>query len=352
MGEQSTLTANNDLTVPITLVFSNTAKLASISSHSGFDSYKGSPFENFFSDSTLFNNLISETAEIPKEIFFKPLNLSFPYTSHVMKDPSANPLALIIVLLPKVENTGNQIIDDKIIQMDRLAKAGQLASSIAHEIRNPLAGISANVQVLADIIPDKVSYEKFFTIILDEINRVERIIKDLLDYARPSKPVLAPVSLKNIMEHIQTLLNPQLTRQKVKLHAPDINQNITLLGDFSQIIQVLLNCIMNSAHAMPEGGSIQISHNEEHDSITLVIRDHGIGIKKEILDKIFEPFFTTRAKGLGLGLSVTKKIMDDHKGSIKIYSSEGQGTEVLLTFLNANNPVSQNQERELCQIQS
>ena len=316
------------------------------------EEYKGSLIETLFTEPSLFQQILAENSSLPDVLYFKPADRSFTYVNHIMNDNSNTPLAIIIVLFPRPSTSENQTIDEKIIQMDRLAKAGQLASSIAHEIRNPLAGISANVQVLADIIPDKESYQKFFTIILDEINRVEKIIKDLLDYARPSKPVLSSVSLKNIFEHIHTLLTPQLTRQKVKLNIPEINNNISLLGDFSQIIQVLLNCIMNSAHAMPEGGTIQLSYNEQPDTITVLVRDQGIGIKKDLLVKIFEPFFTTRAKGLGLGLSVTKKIMEDHKGLIKILSTEGHGTEVYLTFQNINSLISQNQESALCQTQS
>lgn len=346
------MTANNLLSSPATFVFSNSSKLASVTSGFGLEEYKGCLFEALFPQTSLFQQLVSETTSLPEELYFKPADLYFSYIHHIMKDNSNSPLAIIIVLFPHKEISQSHPIDEKIIQMDRLAKAGQLASSIAHEIRNPLAGISANVQVLADIIPDKESYQKFFTIILDEINRVEKIIKDLLDYARPSKPVLSPVSLKNIFEHIHTLLTPQLTRQKVKLSIPTLKSTPSLIGDFSQIIQVLLNCIMNSAHAMPEGGEIQVTYNEHPETISIIIRDQGIGIKKDLLNKIFEPFFTTRAKGLGLGLSVTKKIMEDHKGSIEIHSLEGQGTEVFLTFQNTDSPTRQNQESALCQIQS
>lgn len=346
------MTANNLLPSPATFVFSNTSKLASVTSGLELEEYKGCLFETLFTQPSLFQQLLSDPPSLPEELYFKPADCYYSYLHHIMKDNSNTPLAVIIVLLPRQKISEIQPIDEKIIQMDRLAKAGQLASSIAHEIRNPLAGISANVQVLADIIPDKENYQKFFTIILDEINRVEKIIKDLLDYARPSKPVLSPISLKNIIEHIQTLLTPQLTRQKVKLIIPPIATNTTLLGDFSQIIQVLLNCLMNSAHAMPDGGTIQITYNEQPETITIAIQDQGIGIKKDLLHKIFEPFFTTRAKGLGLGLSVTKKIMEDHKGSIEIHSTEGQGTEVFLTFYNTKNPTTPCQENELCQIQS
>ncbi len=346
------MTANNNLSSPATLVFSSSSKLASVTSGLGLEEFKGSLFETLFTPISVFQELLSENSSLPEELYFKPAEGYFPYLHHIMKDNFNTPVAVILVLLPQPKISEERPIDEKIIQMDRLAKAGQLASSIAHEIRNPLAGISANVQVLADIIPDKESYQKFFTIILDEINRVEKIIKDLLDYARPSKPLLSPVSLKNIFEHLHSLLSPQLTRQKIKLDIPITNENISLLGDFSQIIQVLLNCIMNSAHAMPEGGTIQLTYNEQPETITVSVNDQGIGIKKDLLAKIFEPFFTTRAKGLGLGLSVTKKIMEDHKGLIEIHSSEGKGTEVVLTFQKTNCSSSQNQESALCQIQS
>ena len=172
------MTANNFLSSPATFVFSSSSKLASVTSGLGLEEFKGCLFETLFTQPSVFQELLSENISLPEKLYFKPADYYFSYLQHIMKDNSNTPVALILVLLPHTNVSEGQPIDEKIIQMDRLAKAGQLASSIAHEIRNPLAGISANVQVLADIIPDKESYQKFFTIILDEINRVEKIIKD------------------------------------------------------------------------------------------------------------------------------------------------------------------------------
>ena len=325
------MTADRTIFTPSTLVFSPSGKLVSRSEGLGFLSI-GLPFDSLVSGDISLSSLL-EGKPFPEEGFQIKEYGGFNAMSHVMKDPTGKALALIITLLsPRLAEDAPATIDEKMIRMDRLAKIGQLASSIAHEIRNPLAGISANVQVLSEIVPDKGSYQKFFEVILEEIARVEKIIKDLLDYSRNTKPSLVPTSLNNVFEHLKTLVSAQLSKQKIRLEFLNTTALPEIHADFGQLIQIFLNCIMNSSQAMTNGGTITVECEPRQEILEIRVRDNGIGIKKELLDKIFEPFFTTRAKGLGLGLSVTKKIMEDHLGKIEIRSMEGAGTDVILTF--------------------
>ncbi|EFK97827.1 Signal transduction histidine-protein kinase atoS [sediment metagenome] len=293
---------------------------------------RGASFESLFEGSELFDKLKNENIPPPVSVFFIPLSIALTFTHHVMKDSDSKIIGLILTLLGEDSKEGVSYVDDKMIRMDRLAKVGLLASSIAHEIRNPLAGISANVQVLAEIITDKKEYQKFFDVILEEISRVEKIIHDLLDYSRPTKLLLSKVFITEVFEHIQTLTSAQFNKQKVAIEFLLPASLPPIRADFGQVIQVFLNCLMNAAQALPEGGKIILQCDALNDHLNISIKDRGMGIKPALLDKIFEPFFTTRDKGLGLGLSVTKKIMEDHKGSISIESIENIGTTVKLLF--------------------
>lgn len=327
------MTADN-IEKPYTLVFTPNSRLVSFSSNAMNLISIGQSFESIF-DTVKFDKLVNESESDINSILFKPKNDTYNFSSHVMKDPNGKFIALIITLIKSTSFVdSSHHINDKIIRMDRLAKVGQLASSIAHEIRNPLAGISANVQVLSELMGNEKRYSEFFDIILEEINRVEKIIKDLLDYSKHTKPSLIPTQLQNIFNYIKTFLSAQLDKQRIKLKFENCENLPNILADHGQLIQIFLNCMMNASQAMPNGGEILITaqSNEDLKELNVFIKDSGVGIKPEFLDKIFEPFFTTRAKGLGLGLSVTKKIIEDHGGKIEINSAENQGTTVILSF--------------------
>ncbi|EKD28445.1 MAG: signal transduction histidine kinase, nitrogen specific, NtrB [uncultured bacterium] len=321
--------------LPFTLVFSTQGKLVSFS-EAVFDFLKiGMQFSDVFESGKIsFTKFFENPGDLPENLQFNNLHLLFSYTYHLMKTPTNEVLALIITIISNESEKAYTAIDERIIRMDRLAQVGQLAASIAHEIRNPLAGINANIQVLADMLSDDEKYLKFFDVILEEVGRVEKIIKDLLDYSKQSKPVLTPVSPANIFEHVNTLVSSQLNKHRVKLKLETEGFTSTIKADFGQLTQIFLNCIMNASQAMPEGGVITVFFKEhpENNVFKIIFSDTGIGIPNDIKEKIFDPFFTTKAKGLGLGLSVIKKIMEDHEGKIEVESEEGKGTNISLVF--------------------
>lgn len=330
------MSASEKLSPPFTFVFSPQAKLVSFSKSLKDSLYPGSSFGDIFLNESkyAFAALVAEK-NIPETLHFGQAGLSYAFSSHLLKDPEDRLLALIITLLSS-ESSAPALpdIDDKMIRMDRLAQIGQLASSIAHEIRNPLAGINANVQVLNDMLAGESSFKKFFDVILEEIQRIEKIIKDLLNYSRQSKPIFEKISVEKIFEHVNTLISHQLHKKNVRLKFQSDTAIPLITADSGQLIQIFLNCIFNAAEAMPEGGDVIVkcSSLNETGEVSISFKDTGIGINNDIRERIFEPFFTTRAKGLGLGLSVVRKIMDDHNGKIVIDSQEGQGTEVSLMF--------------------
>jgi signal transduction histidine kinase len=329
------LTAADPHKAPFTLVFSPSEKLVSRPERLSSIAPNGLAFEEVLGERPgLFSRLMEENGNAPARLRFCPLQEDYSYSSHVMKDPEGNRLALIVTLIrPEPRESGVEL-DDKMVHMDRLAQVGQLAAGIAHEIRNPLAGIHTNVQVLSEMLASDESFQRFFDVILGEIDRVEKIIRDLLNYARMSKPVFRPCSIEEVFRHVETLIAARLAKHHVRLKLFKEESLPPIPADSGQLVQIFLNCIMNSLQAMPGGGPIEIraAVPEHADELKVSIRDRGAGIDEEALPRIFEPFFTTRAKGLGLGLAVIRKIMEDHRGRITVQSTPGQGTEVALFF--------------------
>jgi len=318
---------------PFTLVFALDKKLVSVQNHLENILHTGSSFDDIFLTTTNdFKNIHENLKAKPTTLKLNVDGLVYDYLSHVMTNQSGHKLAVIITLFEN--KTSHTKIDKAMIRMDRLAQVGQLAASIAHEIKNPLAGINANVQVLSEILKNDPSTSQFFPIIIEEVNRVDKIITNLLDYSKLQKPCLQPTDLNNVINHVKNLVSTQLQKKKIRFITPSANNLPEIQADSNQLTQVFLNCILNSSQAMPNGGDIIISADitQNKKQFEIIIKDNGCGISKDLMNKIFEPFFTTRTKGLGLGLSVTQKIMDDHKGLITIKSEKNNGTEISLFF--------------------
>jgi two-component system sensor histidine kinase PilS (NtrC family) len=217
----------------------------------------------------------------------------------------------------------------------RLASIGRLAAGIAHEIRNPLASISGSVEVLRSLPGADNESRQLIDIAVREVERLDRLITDLLDYARPRT------------EERQTLDLGELASEIAKAFEQEKRKDITIVvkaepgvaieGASSQIRQILWNLIHNSADAMPSGGSVRISVAREEKTGggqegALSVTDTGIGIPKEDLDRIFEPFFSRKAGGTGLGLATVARIVEDHRGTIDTISQVGRGTTFTLRF--------------------
>ncbi|MBN2143859.1 MAG: hypothetical protein JW774_04460 [Candidatus Aureabacteria bacterium] len=317
----------------LVLVFSPSGKLVSHSLDSQDFHINGEPFASLFEGgASLFDTLSRNETSVPGPILFLPAEKHYIYIPHLLKDPSGTTLALIMTLIPDTSlQEDSAFPDERMIRMDRLAQVGQLAASLAHEIRNPLAGISANVQVLAGTSPKNDPNQKTYAMVLEEVARMEKIMKDLLDYARQSQPHMESISLPVLFEKIKCLISAQLNKQNIKL-AMEIQEDLRVRGDPGQLIQVCLNLILNASGAMPKGGEIRIQSEKTPVAVKIIFKDSGCGMNEETLFKIFDPFFTTKAKGLGLGLTIAKKIMDDHAGSMEAWSRPGQGTVITLSF--------------------
>lgn len=239
-------------------------------------------------------------------------------------------------------------LEEKIRQNEKLAAVGQLAAGIAHEIRNPLAGMSASIEMLRSSLPkEAVAGEnlKLMDIALREIDRLNRLITDFLDYVKPQKAAAEKVDVrKQIGEVLFSLRHTQKPGviQSLKGGIPipasvELKENcpepVFALASSEKLRQVLWNLIINSMQAMNRSGVIEVGcRNENEEQIKLWVRDEGQGMSEQALAHLYEPFFTTKEKGTGLGLATVYKLVEAFQGEIKVVSKAGEGTlfEVLL----------------------
>jgi two-component system, NtrC family, sensor histidine kinase HydH len=213
---------------------------------------------------------------------------------------------------------------------ENLAQLGEMGAMLAHEIRNPLAGIKGYAQVIGKKPQDERN-SRFAGRIVVETQRLEALVSDLLDYARSDRDLTATVDLGEVICHAAELLQPEAEKLGVAITCA-CPVGLQVAGNRDRLGQVLLNLGKNALHAMPEGGTLQITAEASGKQVTLKVIDNGRGISQEEIARIFEPFFTTKAKGTGLGLALCRKIVEEHGGSIGIQSDVGAGTTVSITL--------------------
>ncbi len=222
-----------------------------------------------------------------------------------------------------------QETQDQLVRTERLAAIGQLAGGVGHELRNPLGAIKNAVYYIkgrlakSELVAKEPRVMEFLDIVEDEVGASNKIINDLLGFSRVSKPMVAPTPVRGL---IAEALSKVPIPENVQL-SQDIDSDSTEVAvDAEQIQQVLANVIANAVQAMPEGGRLTISARVKKGFLELEVTDTGSGIADENKDKIFEPLFTTKAKGIGLGLAVSKSIIDRHGGQIEARSAVDRGT--------------------------
>lgn len=211
-------------------------------------------------------------------------------------------------------------------RVDRLASVGELASGIAHEIKNPLAGIAGAVQVLARGFKGDEAKQRVVKEILQQIDRLDRSVKDLLNYASPSMPHFEPCDLNEVVDKALFFVTQQPKARGVKV-LKELTPNLPKgMFDGKQIQQVLLNLFLNAINALDGKGKLEIKTYVKDKNTVVEVRDTGGGIPEEIIPKLFLPFYTTRDDGTGLGLSISKRIIEQHSGDLKVESKVGTGT--------------------------
>lgn len=230
------------------------------------------------------------------------------------------------------DTTEMRLLQEKVQQKEKLAAIGQLAAGIAHEIRNPLAGISGSIQLLSSEAknPDD---QKLMKIILKEIDRLNLLITDFLDYSKPEKKPDQKIDLAFVVD--ECIHNIKLSAHfKEGFEIISHIYSVQITGHTHQLKQAFLNILMNSVQAARPDVQLKINIDfvDQGNFLLVNIKDNGQGMNEEVQKRLFEPFYTTKSKGTGLGMAITHKIFESHGVDVKINSEVGIGTEFILTF--------------------
>jgi len=236
---------------------------------------------------------------------------------------------------------------EQLIRAEKLTSLGQLAASIAHEINNPLAGVLVYTQLLSKkVAGDAFKKEEalsYLSKMETEISRCSRIIRNLLDFARQTEPMLRLVDVNQVIEQVLAMVGHQAQLQNVEVVKEFSLSLPKVMADFDQLQQIFTNLALNAIQAMPEGGRLTVRSSAVDSEVRVDVQDTGCGISKENMGKLFTPFFTTKVKGkgVGLGLAVAHGIIERHKGRIKVQSEVGKGTTFSVYLAGHNDEKSQ-----------
>jgi signal transduction histidine kinase len=220
------------------------------------------------------------------------------------------------------------------IQSEKLASLGQLASGMAHEIHNPLTIISGESQLFLERFKGQdEKVDKLLTSIVEECRRAADITRRILRFAKPAPTDFVPVNLKAVIGETLTLAGYQVRMDRFECAVTIADKLPEVRGNQNQLQEVLLNLVLNACQAMGEkGGKLMVTATTQDSQVVLTVEDNGPGIPAAILRKVFDPFYTTKATGTGLGLFVTQRIVKAHGGTIQLESTEGKGTCFTITL--------------------
>lgn len=226
-------------------------------------------------------------------------------------------------------------LEQQLHQSQRLATLGKMVASVSHEIKNPLGIVRSTADILGKRLKTVApGNEHLAEIIVDETSRLDGIVREFLDFARPQEPMMALASVNDILSKIITFMEPELEQHKIKLET-SLDQKMPKISlDQGLIHRACLNILVNSVQVMPEGGKLTVETRYEKaaEMARLVVRDSGEGMSQEKLEHIFTPFYTDKNRGTGLGLAIVKNIVDSHHGTISVESKEGEGTAFTISL--------------------
>jgi PAS domain S-box-containing protein len=230
----------------------------------------------------------------------------------------------------RVEERTRELGDaqEKLVRQEKLAVLGQLAGGVGHELRNPLSVINTSIYYLKLAQPEAgEKIKQHHAMIEQEVHNAEKIISDLLDFARVVSSDRKPVAVSDLVQHVLTRF-PAPASVEVALEIPDDLTKV--FADLRQVEQVLGNLIVNACQAMKDGGMLTISAHRNKEMVAIAVKDTGVGILPDNMEKLFEPLFTTKAKGIGLGLAVSRKLAEANDGRIEVQSEPGKGSTFTL----------------------
>ncbi|MBT9508176.1 PAS domain-containing sensor histidine kinase [Rhodoferax sp.] len=219
---------------------------------------------------------------------------------------------------------------ERAVRVEKLAVLGEFATGIAHEIRNPLAAIKTSVQALARREQDPKRIQ-LLTAVEGEIDRLARVVSDLLDFGRPRPPLPGAVPVRDLFRRISEIIEPELLGRGLHFSCQG-NPDLVLWVDSDHLQQIILNLALNAVQATPNGGAVVLRAYETAGKGAIEVSDTGCGIPAELIERVGDPFFTTKTKGVGLGLSISRQLCEFNGGTMTLDSTPGHGTVVSLLF--------------------
>ena len=256
-------------------------------------------------------------------------------------------MGTLFVILTQIVTKADQIneartqerrrFEEKLHQAERLASLGEMVASVSHEIKNPLGIIRSTADILNKRLKDQAPSSKHLAeIIVTETSRLDDIVREFLDFARPQLPHFSKISINDLVSKVMVFMQPEFANNRINLETNldpdlepwDIDQNM--------LYRALLNLFVNAVQAMPDGGTLSVATllatEGEKKNAVIRIKDSGIGMSKEKLEMIFTPFYTDKNRGTGLGLAIAKNIIEEHNGSIRVESEPGQGASFIISL--------------------
>jgi two-component system, NtrC family, sensor histidine kinase HydH len=237
-------------------------------------------------------------------------------------------------------------LKERLAHAERLSSLGEMAASISHEIRNPLGIIRSSAELLKKKVARVDPQNTFPDIIIEEANRLNRIITDFINYARPRNPKIAPCRVEEVIDKNITFLEAQNKERGYVIKKSYQNSLPEIMADSAMLYQSFLNILINAMQSMPDGGRILVEVSSSDHRVTVHFDDEGQGIPSENLAKIWDPFFTTKEQGTGLGLGIVKNIVESHGGSIQIVNRPVRGARVTIELPIKNQAVKTDEDRE------
>lgn len=223
-------------------------------------------------------------------------------------------------------------LEQRMRESERLAAIGRMAGGVAHEVRNPLSSIKGLALLLKNKFPTGSKEQTTADLLIQETERMNRTITEMLSFTRPSALKLAPVDLANLLRRSLELVKAEAADNRIAIEL-DVQPGLEpILGDVDRLQQVVMNVVLNALQAMEYGGAltVKLSNSADRRGVELRISDTGVGVSPELLSQVFYPYFTTKPSGTGIGLAISQKIVADHGGTIDMESEPGKGTTVII----------------------
>jgi PAS domain S-box-containing protein len=267
-------------------------------------------------------------------------------TRSSLMDEKGSPTSFVFL---SADITNEKRTEKQIVQSEKIMALGQLAANLAHQIRNPLAIIGSATQYCMEKREEENGLKRYFKIIYRNVQNANKIISELLDFAKPKLLEFKQNDVNQILIELYRLIKVDFLKNRIRILRRFDRYLPKVLCDNESLKQVFFNLFMNSKQAMPKGGIISIitKYNSRNQTVEIIIKDTGKGIGKKYMPNIFNPYFTTKEKGTGLGLSIVHRIITDHHGKILPESKEGKGTKMTIILpIQSRNLGSQNHRRE------